>query len=184
MIQTAPILPGLGICIRSTAPRRLSDVGSVKSKFTVRACPMLHSSRPPASHQNAAHRAAGHSAGRLVSPVDCEPNAKAGGSLWSIWQPRSQALSRARSTARRRRFHDFGAGRLWTRIFFRFRSMLYLKANVDSFRSVYGASPESNAEVLREATLECRATPSCVGCMRRTEGEHVCCFWKTCHPED
>ena len=95
MNQTAPILPGLGICIRSTAPRRLSDVGSVKSKFTVRACPMLHSSRPPASHQNAAHRAAGHSAGRLVSPVDCEPNAKAGGSLWIIWQPRSKALSRA-----------------------------------------------------------------------------------------
>ena len=39
---------------------------------------MLHSSLTPASHQNAARRAAGHSAGRLVSSVDCEPNAKAG----------------------------------------------------------------------------------------------------------
>ena len=62
------------------------------------------------------------------------------GSFGNLGRKPSREL---RSTARRRRFHDFGAGWLWTRIFFRFRSMLRLKANVDSFRSVYGASPES-----------------------------------------
>ena len=130
---------------------------------------MLHSSLTPASHQNAARRAAGHSAGRLVSSVDCEPNAKAGGSLWSIWQPRSQALSRAPIDCKTTPIPRLRSLLAADSIFFRFRSRLYLVANVDSFRSVYWASPESNPEVLREATLECRAPPSCAGCVRRTE---------------
>ena len=114
---------------------------------------------PPASHQNAARRAAGHSAGRLVSSVDYEPNAKAGGSLWIIWQPRSQALARAPiDCKRRRRFHDFGAGWLWTRIFFQFRSQLYLKSNNDTFRTVYCTQPESVRKLLQRGVSESDTT--------------------------
>ena len=47
-----------------------------------------------------------------------------------------------RSTARRRRFHDFGAGWLWTRFFFRFRSRLYRKLSSSIQR--YGTQSASS----------------------------------------
>ena len=47
-------------------------------------------------------------------------------------------------------------------------AIAYLKGNDDTFRSVIWASPESKLVVHSGATLECRASPSCVGCMRRT----------------